>query len=202
MKGRRKGKGESGESKVVHGGAIVVTDKSESVCHAHDCAIMRRSEKHTQRERAWFFHLIAKALYSCGDYKSAIKHLEHACELAPDDAFYHFELGELYLKMQRLEEAAMQFEAALLCAPLDDYYHVRFAAVCVRLGKLRKAAEVMERAAKLRPRNAFYRYLLVKIYENLSEPKLAEPHRKFVSELDNYDLNCIKLFQTDWMGYK
>ncbi|MFA4029406.1 MAG: hypothetical protein GDYSWBUE_000156 [Candidatus Fervidibacterota bacterium] len=200
MKGVRKKKG---NDILRFNGSNAIVAVSE--CISASCAngvIVRPDDKHPQREKAWFLHLIAKALYACGDYKSAIKHLERACELAPDDAFYHFELGELYLKAQCLEEAAKEFEAALLCAPLDDYYHVRFAAVCVRLGELRKAAEVMERAVKLRPRNAFYRYLLVKLYENLNEPKLAEPHRNFVSELDNYDLSYIRLFQTDWMGFK
>lgn len=155
-----------------------------------------------ERKRAWLLHMIAKALCASGDLKSAIGHLKLACELAPDDAFYHFELGELYLKGQFLEQAAMEFEAAVICSPLDDYYHVRLAAVWVRMGELKKAAKVMERAVKLRPRNALYRYLLVKLYENLSEPELANPHKRFISELDNYDLTCLKLFHTEWMGYK
>lgn len=187
---------------MAHNSAIVAVNRGDSACSIQREIVMCPDEKGPRRERAWLLHLVAKALYACGDYKAAIKHLEQACELVPDDAFYHFELGELYLRAQRLEDAAKEFEAALLCAPLDDYYHVRFAAVCVRLGKLEKAAEVMERAVKLRPRNAFYRYLLVKLYENMNEPKLAEEHRNFISELDSYDLSYIKLFQTDWMGLK
>lgn len=187
---------------MAHNSAIVAVNRGDSACSIQREIVMCPDEKGSRRERAWLLHLVAKALYACGDYKAAIKHLEQACELVPDDAFYHFELGELYLRAQRLEDAAKEFEAALLCAPLDDYYHVRFAAVCVRLGKLEKAAEVMERAVKLRPRNAFYRYLLVKLYENMNEPKLAEEHRNFISELDSYDLSYIKLFQTDWMGLK
>gem|GEM_PF-491867 len=154
-----------------------------------------------QKQRAWMLYLMAKALCARGEHAQAVKQLELACKLAPEDAFYHFELGELYLKLQRLEEAAEHLEAAMLCSPLDDYYHARFAAVCVRLGRLDKAAEVMERAVKLRPRNAFYRYLLAKLYESLNMPELAEPHKNFISELDSYDLIYIRLFQTVWMGY-
>lgn len=145
--------------------------------------------------------MIAQALNAIGEHARAAHHLEIACELMPHDAFYHFELGEIYLKLKRFDAAIEQFEAAVLCAPLDDYYHVRLAAACVRVGNLDKAIQVMERAVKLRPRNASYRYLLAVLYENSGRPELAQPHRRFIAELDQYDLDCIRRFQTVWMGY-
>lgn len=57
------------------------------------------------------------ALYREGDYKAALSHLERAASLLPADPTVTEHLGDVYLKLDRPDEAKIQWQRALRLGP-------------------------------------------------------------------------------------
>jgi tetratricopeptide (TPR) repeat protein len=96
------------------------------------------------------YYLHAKALNAkAEDAETARKLLEKALSIDDRNAAAHFEMGVVFDRVRRWEDAAREFERAAELAPQDPAAHYRLARVYERMGKTEAARIERERHAKL-----------------------------------------------------
>lgn len=95
-------------------------------------------------------------LQSRGDAES-IQRLERlldaAVHKAPDSALHHDWLGQVYLRLGKLEPADASFSAALRIAPNTPAFHISLGSLRVRQKDIPAARAAYERALELQPDN-------------------------------------------------
>jgi len=77
--------------------------------------------------------------------------LEASLQKKKDSAMHHDWLGQVYLRLGRLDQAELAFQAAIGLAPRDPEYRISLGSLRVRQGKLDEARKVYEEALSLRP---------------------------------------------------
>jgi len=80
---------------------------------------------------------------STSRYDLAEQALKHAAELAPQDRFIHYYLGEVYLDTSRDREAMIQLQPARTLIETDPELGTRMAAACVRLDMKTEASQLI-----------------------------------------------------------
>jgi tetratricopeptide (TPR) repeat protein len=84
-----------------------------------------------------------------GDAGSALRHLDAAVVLEPNNAEFHFDLGVLCRKIQNLERAAASFSRALECEPDLLEAHLHLAQIYEQQGSKREAMRHLSAAHRL-----------------------------------------------------
>jgi tetratricopeptide (TPR) repeat protein len=96
---------------------------------------------------------LADALASAKRYDDAIAHFRRAAELDPTGAA-HYDLGSLLLELERPDEAADAFRAALKAAPGSAQTHNNLGIALGMLGRLDEAIGEFEQALGIDPSSA------------------------------------------------
>lgn len=124
---------------------------------------------------------IAGIHFSEEKYNDAVKHLEMAIELNPENPRYHYHLGRCYLKINEVDLAESSFREASRLMPNGRYSGVHFA---LGLAKFRKkdfvgAAAEFEAAVKAQPEGLEPYYFLACTNDALGK---QEPAIKYFRE--------------------
>lgn len=137
---------------------------------------------------------LAVSLATMGLYDRAEAQLLTIIELAPRDAFYQFQLGDLYRLMNRDADSVSAMEKAVELAPRDDYYRLRLGAAFLRNNQPSQAVPQFFEAAQRNPTNASYQTLLLYAYMRDNQiPEIAVDVDKI--ELDAYDEDFVNRIQ-------
>ena len=102
-------------------------------------------------ERLYFFQ--AMKLKQEGRFLTAERLLQKAVEREPQNPDYHFELGNLYVERQNLEEASREFEQALMISPRHLAAHYNLGLVYRELGGTAEARDEFQKVLELDPGN-------------------------------------------------
>src|ERR1044072_6358383 len=108
------------------------------------------SPKYLSAVRAFYVGLSALQV---GDDVRAEEKLKEATTLAPDEPAPWADLGLLYMRPRRFDEAATMLEKARLLAPEHAGLYVLFGQLESARGNSAEAAKHFRRAAELDPRN-------------------------------------------------
>lgn len=118
-------------------------------------------------------------------YTEARQPLQRAIELRPDEAHYHWALGDSYLLDSSLpggfELAAAEYRTALKLDPRNEKALYSFAMALTRRGKpddLREAAEMLERLVDMHPQDGNAHYKLAETYRRLNRVEDARKQLK------------------------
>jgi tetratricopeptide (TPR) repeat protein len=88
-------------------------------------------------------------LERAGDLGGAVRHMDAAAVLEPDNAELHFDLGVLYRKLQNLDNAAAALSRALQCDPDLVEAHLHIAQIYEQQGRKREAMRHLGAAHRL-----------------------------------------------------
>jgi len=98
--------------------------------------------------------LVAEGLEAQGRLPEALKLLQRATALAPDDARAWFGLGRVLFSLGRREEAGAVLDRGLTLSPDDYRGRIDAGTLRLRLGELEAASEHFQRAAEIAPEAA------------------------------------------------
>ena len=121
-----------------------------------------------------------------GKMEKARGQFERAVALAPDEAFYHFKLGDFHMRTAGFEAAAEEYGAAVECAPVDDFYCARLGAAYVRQERFGDAIAALRRAARIAPENPIYRYAVADVLLLAGDTETAETEYHAAGRLSEY----------------
>ena len=93
------------------------------------------------------------ALFTYGDFPTAVKHYTAALEKAPQDTSLHLNLGLAKLRMNHLTEAAGHFEDTLDIEPENSRALTNLGLIAVAQNDLPRALSLVERAVLAEPNN-------------------------------------------------
>ena len=93
--------------------------------------------------------------------------MNEAVRQEPNESFYHFWLGDLYLQLDRHPEALRELQAAVIHSPYDDYYCVRLGLAYSPMDRGEDAVAIFQRGIRLRPGNASYHCLLADAFARI-----------------------------------
>ena len=96
-------------------------------------------------------------LLEAGDHHQAVIPLTRARDLAPDKASIREALGRALFRVQRYEDAAVEFSAVVEQAPTNDYALFCLGRCLQQLGRHAEARRPLAQAAGLRPERGDYR---------------------------------------------
>jgi tetratricopeptide (TPR) repeat protein len=115
----------------------------------------------------------AEALWKRGDAAAAMGQLEEAARLAPDNTLLAIRMGEIYLSLDRWENAARAADRAVA----SDHQNVQAWSLRARAmqagGNHRQALSDWQRALSLDPRNAYLLEELAQAYRRVGQPERA-----------------------------
>ena len=89
--------------------------------------------------------------YIAGDYRTALKHYEEAVTRNPQDAESLSNLGQVLVRMNRVEEALPYFQRALAIVPDRWSYQFNLARALGLLGRMNESIAAYRRAQQLFP---------------------------------------------------
>jgi Flp pilus assembly protein TadD len=115
------------------------------------------------------------ALFTSGDFASARLAYERAILERPDDAETWNSLGELLIRLHRIDEAFVRFERAVALAPNKSIYHFNLANAAAELGHLDRAAGEYRQAARLFPADYAAQYNLAMALHKKGDDEGAIP---------------------------
>lgn len=115
---------------------------------------------------AYFQRGLAKA--SLGQIEGAVKDIEYAISLAPDNAMAHHYLGHVHYTLGNYEEAIHAFDVAISLSPRDSYSLFKRGVSKAELGKHRSALADLKTALEL-TNEMFDRDYVAKIEEEIEE---------------------------------
>ncbi|CAN2049647.1 Tetratricopeptide repeat protein [Candidatus Magnetomoraceae bacterium gMMP-1] len=131
--------------------------------------------------------------YEEGDYESAEKNGLKAIELAPDNPFYSYQLGIIYLKSKHYQKAADYFLRTSEKSPdlkISSYY---YAALCyLNMGKTEKSLEKLE-YVKDHTDSEEIRSLAVKLIQSFKNKKKALKPYQILLKIDYQYNNNVRL---------
>ena len=104
-----------------------------------------------QPDNADALHLMGVIAHQKGDSAQAISLIEQAIKSLPDQPQHHYNLGEVYRGIKRLDEAANSYTTALALAPDVADIHYRLGSVLLEYGDAKSALGRLREAARLSP---------------------------------------------------
>jgi len=117
-----------------------------------------------------------------GNYNSAVSAYRRALELAPDNPWYHHNLGHLLdVGMGNAKTGAKHLRIAYRLESTDSEIAASFAHCLARLGRLAEARAIAKRAVKGSPYNKDHRDLLAWVEQGAPADKSPIPVAKPVS---------------------
>jgi DNA-binding transcriptional MerR regulator len=115
---------------------------------ARALGLYREYLEHRPRDGA-VHRRLSRLFETLGDPAGAVRHLDAAAVLEPDNAELHFDLGVLYRKLHNLERAAASFRRALECEPDLIEAHLHLAQIYEQQGRERDAMRHLSAAHRL-----------------------------------------------------
>ncbi len=116
---------------------------------------------------------VADAQIRLGQLAEAEKVLKDVSAAHPENVQARRMLGDIYLSLQKIDEAAREFEAALGHGPDDAALWTNLGHALERTGKHEDALVAFQHALKLEPTNAQYAYHVGDAYLALKQPEMA-----------------------------
>ena len=122
-----------------------------------------------------------------GSIETAIKHLDEATRLYPDNHQAWWNLGQLYFRDKKWEEAIESLSEAVRINGKDSMYQMRLGIAYYESGNRSQAATHLEEAAELENRLATAYYYLGLVYEDNDEPRKAAEAWSQAARIDPYE---------------
>lgn len=116
---------------------------------------------------------VADAQIRLGQLTEAEEVLKGVSTAHPENVQAHRMLGDIYLSLQRIDDAGREFEAALEQEPTDAALWTSLGHTLERAGKHEEAVVAFQRASLLEPANAQYAYHVGDAYLALEQPEMA-----------------------------
>ena len=117
---------------------------------------------------------LARAHTTVGTYDLAVYYYEKVMDLNPNIFAVNFNLGNLYLKRGREEDALRLFQTAVILAPNIPEVHGLLGEIYLQKKKIKLAEFHLKRAVEIRPNYALaMRNLGIVNYFHLKNPKKA-----------------------------
>lgn len=127
----------------------------------------------------------------------AIDFLRRAIQLEPDYALAHAELGSIYAKQHRYEEAMREYRRAIELDSTKPWHHVFLGATASKIGEVELAEHEYRRALECDPDDGIFPYLYGKFLARLGRESEAEDQFKAAIALEpecsDYALSYAKL---------
>ena len=118
------------------------------------------------RIKATLIHRKASIYDNSGSKELGIKFYKKAIELDPEDSVAHNNLGGLYKKQDKLEDAEAEYKIAIELDPKDSKPHNNLGNLYKKQDKLEEAKKEYEEAIRLDPNNSIVKNNL-EILENI-----------------------------------
>ncbi len=137
-------------------------------------AIEPQKKKVSHRDKIKNARLFVSANFekNIGNIKRAEKLYLQCLSLDPYDAASHYELGNIYLAMERFEEARIHADKAVRLDPSNDYYKVLLAEIYKVQTAFSESIQIIKALSEKNPgkydylRELAYLYILTQDYEN------------------------------------
>lgn len=110
-----------------------------------------------------------------GDLKGAEKALTDALDLAPDDPGLNYNLGVIYLRMKRFEEAFERFQKALVDDELELDARMGMGICLARMNRKEEALKEFRKVAQRRPNDPQIWYNIGVVAFQMGRLKAAKP---------------------------
>lgn len=95
--------------------------------------------------------LLGRSLATIGQPQQAVPHLLEAIRLNPNHDKARFDLGSIYMRMQRIQEAYNEFAAVVRINPDDAQAHGSLGVICFHANRHAEAREHLANALRLNP---------------------------------------------------
>ena len=129
----------------------------------------------------------AEVLRDAGFPKRAVESAQGAIVVKPDEAFYHYWLGDQLVAMGEDEDALASLRAAIELSPGDDHLFLRAAVPFWRLGRRAEAVKSVRLASDLDPAKHLYHGLLGIMYEEMGQEEESHLESGRADKMDSYD---------------
>lgn len=106
-----------------------------------------------KEDYATAYYQLVLTIEQSGNAAKAIEELEKTLQKFPANLTFKFELGRMYFNVNRVDEAARQFQDILVVVPNHANSRFSLALSYERLGKLQRALEEYRKVAELSPGN-------------------------------------------------
>ncbi|HEX8846702.1 MAG TPA: tetratricopeptide repeat protein [Pyrinomonadaceae bacterium] len=121
-------------------------------------------------------YLLGKLYEREGDVQAAIGYYDTARDLRPDYLPLFVSLGNIYLQLNRLEEAEASFKRALEISAASAAAQYGLGQAALSRRSYREAVKYLEQALKLAPEANRLHYALAMAYRGLNETEKARSH--------------------------
>jgi tetratricopeptide (TPR) repeat protein len=154
--------------------SVTVEDKrdykiqSESDKSILDSQLRRLNEEVAKYPKRHDLHYkISGIYYQQADFREAVKSLDRAIDLAPDDPTYHYQLGRVYLHMKEIDAAEKEFRKAIALLPADRYtgFHAALGHVLALKKDVAGAVSEFQKCVEIEPTKALYYYCLGSLHD-------------------------------------
>lgn len=118
-------------------------------------------------------YMLGTLLAESGELELALTHLKAAAIRMPNSPMIHTNMGNVYMKLDKLDQASECYKKALKLDPLVPETLFNLGMIFYRQGNLDEAASYLERSIEVNP--AFHEayMMLSKIYREQGQPELA-----------------------------
>ncbi len=106
-------------------------------------------------------------------FEQAVEHFQKSAALDPTNDQAYQNLGIVYLKLDKLDDARMAFEKAMAAAPHNATYPLRLAGVLSSKGDFAGARGALEQAIRIDETRFRPHYDLARVHEQLDDPQNA-----------------------------
>lgn len=144
------------------------TDQERALARFVDLRQQSQSELQAKQEALQLLDQ-AKPLVDAGNLPAAIKLVEKAAQLYPQDADVLFRLAALYYDTQQYDKARQYCQRALTLSPSNWLYHYLLGLIATGANQLKEAQASLETAVRLNPKAA-------SAYNQLGEVQMKEHH--------------------------
>ncbi|WNG36118.1 tetratricopeptide repeat protein [Archangium violaceum] len=134
------------------------------------------------KEQAEGYYIKGTSDYLQGKFEEALTSFNTMKELSPDDPRLPAAIGEVYLSMGRLNEAAAQFELALKRDSKRSTNWSRLGFIQAQLGKLEEARSSLSKALSIHPKDFNALEQLAEIHVKRGELDAAVKHFVLAAE--------------------
>ncbi len=163
--------------KIVIGGLLVVF----SACKGSEAMVEQRQYKSIvtpiiseENARSFdYFFLEAGRHKINGDFNKALNSYQKCLTYDPNSAVVYFELGNIYLAANNVENALQNFRMAVNLNPENEWYQLFLASVYVQIKDNKSAIASYEELSRNFPSNLEYNYRLALLYSQEKNFKKA-----------------------------
>lgn len=105
----------------------------------------------SEPENATYCEGLAECYFLQQQYADAVKYFERAALLAPDNPNPHFQIGNIFVRLGRLEEGCQNYVNALRIMPNAVQVYESLAKALIKMQAYEQASQAYQRALKLSP---------------------------------------------------